>query len=259
MCPRGALIGAGDRLLHRPASVVQLDARRAERLCRDSGVLGKQTEQQVLGAGVPVMQPPGFLLRAHDHVACRGVNRWNEPFGLGRASSILRKHRVPLLCGLLAHTEDACNLGPGAARSTGVLNPAIEQLVAECDQTLLLLYGRGEQVEIVDFDLTHDGYGSSAMYALAMRGLQIYIESESDEALAAEAARAGTSKAEIIRRLVAEHTEGNGSRDPIGDLVGAFTTEPGDVDEVVYGGRASSTPRSGWPLVSSGQTVERGC
>lgn len=37
-----------------------------------------------------------------------------------------------------------------------------------------------------------------------MKRLQIYIECESDEALAAEAARDGISKAEIIRRPVTD-------------------------------------------------------
>jgi hypothetical protein len=38
-----------------------------------------------------------------------------------------------------------------------------------------------------------------------MKRLQIFIEPETDEALAAEAARRGVSNASIIRRLVAEH------------------------------------------------------
>lgn len=68
-----------------------------------------------------------------------------------------------------------------------------------------------------------------------MKRLQIYIEPEADEALAAEAAREHVSKAEIIRRLVAAHTGKHGARDPIDDLIGRFEEEPGDVDEVVYG------------------------
>lgn len=68
-----------------------------------------------------------------------------------------------------------------------------------------------------------------------MKRLQIYIEREADEALAAEAAREGVSKASIIRRLVAQHTGMQNAADPIDDLVGSFDTEPGEVDEVVYG------------------------
>ncbi|MGH3976047.1 MAG: ribbon-helix-helix protein, CopG family [Pseudonocardiaceae bacterium] len=65
--------------------------------------------------------------------------------------------------------------------------------------------------------------------------MQIYIEPEADEALAAEAARENVSKAEIIRRLVAAHTGKHSEWDPIDDLVGHFAEESGDVDEVVYG------------------------
>ncbi|MGH4020430.1 MAG: CopG family transcriptional regulator [Pseudonocardiaceae bacterium] len=68
-----------------------------------------------------------------------------------------------------------------------------------------------------------------------MKRLQIYIEPESDEALAVEAAREGVSKAEIIRRLVAEYTGRHDELDPIDALVGCFGGESGDVDEVVYG------------------------
>lgn len=73
------------------------------------------------------------------------------------------------------------------------------------------------------------------MYNASMKRLQIYIEPEADEALAAEAAREGVSKASIIRRLVAEHTGTNTGADPVDELVGCFDGEPGDVDDVVYG------------------------
>ncbi|MCA1844586.1 MAG: ribbon-helix-helix domain-containing protein [Actinobacteria bacterium] len=68
-----------------------------------------------------------------------------------------------------------------------------------------------------------------------MKRLQIYIEPELDEALGAEAARTGVSKAAIIRRLVARHVAGRHAADPIDDLVGAFPGDPGDVDDVIYG------------------------
>jgi len=68
-----------------------------------------------------------------------------------------------------------------------------------------------------------------------MKRLQIYIEEASDEALAAEAARTGVSKASIIRRLVAEHTGARSGTDPIDELVGSFHDEPADIDSVVYG------------------------
>ncbi len=68
-----------------------------------------------------------------------------------------------------------------------------------------------------------------------MKRLQIYIESELDEALGVEAARTGQSKAAIIRRLVARHVSSRGAADPIDDLVGGFPGKPGDIDDVVYG------------------------
>ena len=68
-----------------------------------------------------------------------------------------------------------------------------------------------------------------------MKRLQIYLEPEADEALAAEAAREHVSKAEIIRRLVAAHLTLRSQRDPIDDLIGRFDETPGSVDEVVYG------------------------
>jgi hypothetical protein len=68
-----------------------------------------------------------------------------------------------------------------------------------------------------------------------MKRLQIFIEEESDEALAAEALKTGTSKAAIIRRLVAQHTGVHDVHDPIDDLVGVFDDDPGGVDATVYG------------------------
>jgi Ribbon-helix-helix protein, copG family len=73
------------------------------------------------------------------------------------------------------------------------------------------------------------------MYTDNMKRLQIYIESEMDEALARDAARHGVSKAAIIRRLVAEHFGRSPEPDPIDALVGSFEGEAGDVDDVVYG------------------------
>ncbi|MGQ0632346.1 MAG: ribbon-helix-helix protein, CopG family [Sporichthyaceae bacterium] len=68
-----------------------------------------------------------------------------------------------------------------------------------------------------------------------MKRLQIYIEAEADEALAAESARDGVSKAAIIRRLVAEHTGRGAAADPLDALLGAFDGESGDIDDVIYG------------------------
>jgi hypothetical protein len=69
-----------------------------------------------------------------------------------------------------------------------------------------------------------------------MKRLQIYIEEELDEALGREAARAGTSKAALIRRFVAERLGGPASSgDPLDELVGVYEVESGDVDSIVYG------------------------
>ncbi|MGH9037838.1 MAG: CopG family transcriptional regulator [Acidimicrobiia bacterium] len=68
-----------------------------------------------------------------------------------------------------------------------------------------------------------------------MKRLQIYIETEMDEALALDAARDGVSKAAIIRRLIAEYIGRRTMKDPIDDLVGSFAGDPGDVDDIVYG------------------------
>lgn len=69
----------------------------------------------------------------------------------------------------------------------------------------------------------------------SVKRLQIYIEEELDDALAAEAARTGTSKAALIRRFVGERLGLSRSRDPLDDLVGIHDEEPGDIDEIVYG------------------------
>ncbi|HEX8074073.1 MAG TPA: CopG family transcriptional regulator [Thermoleophilaceae bacterium] len=69
-----------------------------------------------------------------------------------------------------------------------------------------------------------------------MKRLQIYIQEELDEALAIEAARAGTSKAALIREFVGDRlTKSSPERDPLNDLVGRYDDEPGAVDDVVYG------------------------
>jgi len=71
-----------------------------------------------------------------------------------------------------------------------------------------------------------------------MKRLQIYIDEEMDDALGVEAARLGTSKAELIRRYVAKLLPARSRRaDPIDEIVGLYTdVEPvDDIDEVIYG------------------------
>jgi hypothetical protein len=74
------------------------------------------------------------------------------------------------------------------------------------------------------------------MYPSTVRRLQISIDEELDDFLAAEAARRGTSKAALIREYVREHAGADGREpDPLAEFIGAIDAEPGDIDEVVYG------------------------
>lgn len=68
-----------------------------------------------------------------------------------------------------------------------------------------------------------------------MKRLQIYIEEELDEALALEAARAKTSKAALIRKLVADAFGRPKARDGVAELAGRYDYATGDIDEVIYG------------------------
>ena len=86
-------------------------------------------------------------------------------------------------------------------------------------------------------DLSDGMDGHSMMYTSIMRRIQIYIDEAVDEALQAEAARTGTSKAALIRECVAARFN---ARIPLEDdamteLVGSVDAEPADIDEVVYG------------------------
>ena len=73
-------------------------------------------------------------------------------------------------------------------------------------------------------------------YTRIVKRLQIYIEEELDEALGARAAREHTSKAALIRAIVAERfAERAGRPDPLDAIVGVDAGEPANVDDVVYG------------------------
>jgi metal-responsive CopG/Arc/MetJ family transcriptional regulator len=77
------------------------------------------------------------------------------------------------------------------------------------------------------------------MYTHGMKRLQIYIEEELDEALAARAMREGTSRAALIRRYVADQLRGSERKeDSLDALVGALDADPSGVDDVVYGQRS---------------------
>lgn len=70
-----------------------------------------------------------------------------------------------------------------------------------------------------------------------MRRIQIYIEEDLDDALQAEAAKSGRSKASLIRGCVAERYRAarNLESDPLSALVGSVDAEPvDDIDAVIY-------------------------
>jgi Ribbon-helix-helix protein, copG family len=83
------------------------------------------------------------------------------------------------------------------------------------------------------------------MYTSFMRRIQIYIEEQLDERLGSAAARAGVSKAALIREAVALRY-GDSARlvDPLDGLVGSLDVEPGKVDDVVYGPSRRATAGS---------------
>jgi hypothetical protein len=75
-----------------------------------------------------------------------------------------------------------------------------------------------------------------------MRRIQIYIDETLDEQLGSEAARAGVSKAALIREAVAlRYRDSPRLADPLDGLVGSLNVEPGKVDDVVYGLNRSPT------------------
>ena len=70
-----------------------------------------------------------------------------------------------------------------------------------------------------------------------MKRLQIYIEEELDDAVEVEALRTRRSKAAVIRELVAVGLgKAQQAHDPVDDLIGSIDAEPGDIDDMVYGG-----------------------
>ncbi len=76
------------------------------------------------------------------------------------------------------------------------------------------------------------------MYHPFMKRLQISIEEEMDDALAAEALRRRTSKAGLIREFVRERLGSSPaprSADPMAPLIGDIDDEAGDIDAVIYG------------------------
>lgn len=67
-----------------------------------------------------------------------------------------------------------------------------------------------------------------------MRRIQIHIDEDTDDALAAEAHRLHLSKAALIRRYVADRLPRQRRKDPLDDLMGSIDAESAPVDDVVY-------------------------
>jgi len=70
-----------------------------------------------------------------------------------------------------------------------------------------------------------------------MKRLQIMIEEDLDDALELQARRELTSKAALIRRFVREAVDSYPALedDPLFQMAGKDSFEPGDIDEIVYG------------------------
>lgn len=82
-----------------------------------------------------------------------------------------------------------------------------------------------------------------------MKRLQIYLDEELDDRLAADALREGTSKAALIREAVAtrygEKDQGAAlpPSDPLDALVAAIPGDAGDIDALLYGQLGPSQER----------------
>lgn len=72
------------------------------------------------------------------------------------------------------------------------------------------------------------------MYTALVRRIQLYIEEDADDALAAEARRNGVAKAELIRGAVRRHLAA-GSQEPVSSLIGQGDGDPvDDIDTALY-------------------------
>jgi len=73
------------------------------------------------------------------------------------------------------------------------------------------------------------------VYAPTMRRIQLYFDEDTDDELAAEAARRGVSKAALVRDLVRQGFQRE-AQDPIDNVIGLGDGEPvEDIDVAVYG------------------------
>ena len=80
-----------------------------------------------------------------------------------------------------------------------------------------------------------------------MRRIELYIDEELYKRLEAQAAKAGVSKASLIREAIAQRYGESRPReeDPVDLLIGSLAAEPADVDDVVYGPRSRSLRNAG--------------
>ena len=73
---------------------------------------------------------------------------------------------------------------------------------------------------------------------LCMRRIQLHIDEELDEGLAAQARKRGMSKAALIREYLRQHVRPDQAEDPSTRLIGAYEGTPDEsasIDDVVYG------------------------
>ena len=76
------------------------------------------------------------------------------------------------------------------------------------------------------------------VYTELMRRIQLYMDSDLDDALTAEAARLGTSRSALVREAVrvSLNVDFDAYTDPVDELVGGLDIDPDDdIDSVVYG------------------------
>lgn len=76
------------------------------------------------------------------------------------------------------------------------------------------------------------------MYTVLMRRIQLYIDDDLDDALSAQAARAGVSRSALVRDAVRVSLSAyfDTPTDSVDDLVGWLDVDPDDdIDSVVYG------------------------
>ena len=98
--PRRGLLALADDLLDLAADSLQRDPQRLQRLRCDAFALVNQTQQDVLGADVVVVEHPGLFLRQDDHpagtVGKSFEHRWLPALHSPSGTTDARGTRLPL-------------------------------------------------------------------------------------------------------------------------------------------------------------------